>query len=365
MSWKPLGARSGPLPGTDEAVILPRNEPGGGWDLVAQATLRLHYARELSEVEVTFEAVVRELVPNTSGCLLVSDPWTLGLIFHRLPAGVGASALLFEQLAPGEEALHVPLAPGTVPSDALDSGEPTGVTSLEEVFLSLDPLRCRAAQAKLGVEHLQLFPLTVDGERLGLALTLAQRQPSTGQQAFMEVAAAHCALALRNVRDRDESQRLIDLDAITWVCNRRRLIQSLETELQRARHYGRTLSVVLLAFPEMRSLGERYGASATNRLLRRLAMKMSNALRAPDLVGRYSPSCFALLLPETDRAGAEAVARRLAEVSATVELADAVGTPIPPLTGTSSIATFPADGDTTRELLAAAEKGVGPAADGS
>jgi diguanylate cyclase (GGDEF)-like protein len=84
--------------------------------------------------------------------------------------------------------------------------------------------------------------------------------------------------------------------------------QSLEgrmrQELERARRYSLSFSLVLLGVDELRSMEERGGPAAADRLRDEVVDTLRRELRLPDFVVPHGGSEFAILLPETDQAGA-------------------------------------------------------------
>jgi diguanylate cyclase (GGDEF)-like protein len=82
------------------------------------------------------------------------------------------------------------------------------------------------------------------------------------------------------------------------------LDQRLRQELERARRYSLSFSLILLGVDELQSADERIEAEATIRLREGVAETLRRELRVPDLVVPYGPDEFAIVLPETDQAGA-------------------------------------------------------------
>jgi diguanylate cyclase (GGDEF)-like protein len=100
---------------------------------------------------------------------------------------------------------------------------------------------------------------------------------------------------------------LVDLahtDELTGLANRRRLFESLEHELARARRSGRPLSVAMIDLDHFKRYNDSFGHTAGDDLLRRFALRMARRVRAQDLVARYGGEEFCLVLPETETEGA-------------------------------------------------------------
>jgi diguanylate cyclase (GGDEF)-like protein len=96
------------------------------------------------------------------------------------------------------------------------------------------------------------------------------------------------------------------------------LDQRMREEFERARRYSLSFSLILLGVDEIRSVRERLGAEAADRLKREVADVLRRELRVPDFVVSYGNSEFAIVLPETGPAGARQSVIRVRERLAVV-----------------------------------------------
>lgn len=139
---------------------------------------------------------------------------------------------------------------------------------------------------------------------------------------------ADLAAAIDSVQ-RDKVRRLeerIATDPLTGAMSRLAVMEHLETECSRASRYGRPLSVVYLDVDGLKSTNDELGHRAGDDLLRKLTECVAANTRAADLFGRLSGDEFLLVLPETDLAGASAVAEKLSRVLAEESLHATCGT---------------------------------------
>lgn len=100
---------------------------------------------------------------------------------------------------------------------------------------------------------------------------------------------------------------LVDLahtDELTGLANRRRLFEALELEIARGRRSSRPLAVAMVDLDHFKRFNDAFGHTAGDELLRRFASRMTQRVRAQDLVARYGGEEFCLVLPETDARGA-------------------------------------------------------------
>ena len=108
-------------------------------------------------------------------------------------------------------------------------------------------------------------------------------------------------------------QQLADRDPLTGCYNRRFLQKGLLTaELERARRYGTPLSVVLCDIDHFKRINDTHGHAAGDQVLADFAGLLLTLTRdTVDSVVRYGGEEFLLVLPQTDLAGAHALAERI------------------------------------------------------
>jgi diguanylate cyclase (GGDEF)-like protein len=131
------------------------------------------------------------------------------------------------------------------------------------------------------------------------------------------------ALTVREYRRRlmdaeEELSQFRALDSVTGAGTYSQLKASLDAELARSRRYGRPAACLLFGFDDYPALRYELGREASDQYLARAIQAISGCLRGADRLFRVDTDQFVILLPETDLAGARAVAERLAAVLKTV-----------------------------------------------
>ena len=173
----------------------------------------------------------------------------------------------------------------------------------------------------------------------------------------------------RDVTDRKMLEQKMELlsrsDPLTGVFNRRRFDEALEVQLAHARRYRRGGALLIVDVDRFKQINDEFGHGAGDEALRAVARLLAENLRQTDTLGRDAAGLvarlggdeFALLLPETDVAGAEAVAGRLVDAIAAEPLE--VGGRQLQLGVSVGAATF-GEGDypSAEELLAAADRAM-------
>ena len=98
----------------------------------------------------------------------------------------------------------------------------------------------------------------------------------------------------------DLLRKLVFLDGLTGVFNRRYFDQQLSMEMARSMRNGSPLALIMLDVDYFKRYNDRYGHQAGDDCLRQIAMTIKEGLRRPaDLVARYGGEEFACILPET------------------------------------------------------------------
>ena len=101
-----------------------------------------------------------------------------------------------------------------------------------------------------------------------------------------------------------ELRFLADHDSLTGLLNRRRFRAELDQYVSFNARYGGRGAVMVIDIDGLKEVNDRLGHQAGDRLIRRVADVLRERVRATDLVARLSGDEFAVLMPQTDTAGA-------------------------------------------------------------
>jgi len=113
-------------------------------------------------------------------------------------------------------------------------------------------------------------------------------------------------------RQSDLMRKLVFLDGLTGVFNRRYLDQQLQVELARATRNKSPLALLMLDVDFFKRFNDLYGHQAGDDCLRAVATTLKENLRRPaDLVVRYGGEEFVCVLPDTSFDNAMAIAAAL------------------------------------------------------
>jgi diguanylate cyclase (GGDEF)-like protein len=156
-----------------------------------------------------------------------------------------------------------------------------------------------------------------------LEADLAESRRAFERQRY-ELEAAGQRLQLQNDELRRANEVLAQLsvtDGLTRLHNHRHFQDQFAREAKRADRTGQPLALALADIDDFKRLNDQLGHAAGDAVLRRAADVMSAQLRDSDFLSRYGGEEFALLAPQTDLAGAVALAEKLRIAIARADLA--------------------------------------------
>lgn len=106
--------------------------------------------------------------------------------------------------------------------------------------------------------------------------------------------------------------QIAHMDALTLLANRRQFDEIMAREWRRAIREQTPLSLIMLDIDRFKAFNDLYGHLAGDECLRAVATALTPIVRRPgDLVARYGGEEFALILPVTEAAGADTIARNV------------------------------------------------------
>jgi diguanylate cyclase (GGDEF)-like protein len=135
-------------------------------------------------------------------------------------------------------------------------------------------------------------------------------------------------------------------DPLTGVANRRAFFEAAEAEIRRSSRYRRDLTVAYLDLDDFKTVNDRYGHAAGDRVLLQVATAIRGSLRFNDLVARIGGDEFIILLPETGAEQANAVLRKVR-----LQLEEALRRDDCPVTASVGSVTFERPPDSVDEVV--------------
>lgn len=165
-------------------------------------------------------------------------------------------------------------------------------------------------------------------------------------------------LALETTNQR--LKRLVAVDALTGIANRRHFDRALDRETRRARRFGQPLSLIFLDLDEFKHFNDVYGHSRGDEVLRQAAQTLDETFRrGGDLVARYGGEEFAIILPGVDGRRAALYAERLRRRIWRLNIPNAASRVADRLTISGGVATLtPGVHASAEDLLRAADRAL-------
>jgi diguanylate cyclase (GGDEF)-like protein len=200
------------------------------------------------------------------------------------------------------------------------------------------------------------LPLISQGETIGvLALESARAGAFTPNDVQpLESVADICATAIQNARYFDRVRHMAYVDGLTGIFNRRYFEMRIAEEMERARRYDNALALIMVDLDHFKRLNDEFGHLLGDEVLRQVTTLFGQNLRKSDIVCRYGGEEFVLLMPQTAVEQATAAAEKLRKAIETWSFPGVAW----PVTISSGVSSFPADGDSRDALVSAADRAL-------
>ena len=108
-----------------------------------------------------------------------------------------------------------------------------------------------------------------------------------------------------------QAREVAQIDALTFLFNRRIIVRELQDEVLRAERYNNTLSISIIDVDKFKLVNDTYGHPVGDEVLKQVACQLRDHIRHPDTVGRYGGEEFLILLPNSNAIAATKQAIRL------------------------------------------------------
>ena len=171
----------------------------------------------------------------------------------------------------------------------------------------------------------------------------------SGEVGYLTRAFNTLVTRLREKESHGELEKLSLTDSLTGLYNRRHLMGTLASEVQRSRRLRRAFSVLLADVDRFKQYNDTHGHLAGDAALVKIAEVFRKTTRQVDCVARYGGEEFVVMLLEANIATAQLVAERIRARVAEQDLGEGK------LTLSIGLAEYPDGGETPEELIATAD----------
>lgn len=219
-----------------------------------------------------------------------------------------------------EESSHITFASGEgLPGRIWQSQEPEWI---EDCSICSGSVYLRTQLAiEAGLKAVFGVPILSENEILAI-LVFYQTEASSFQSRILELVRAvatqlsfplkQAQLKQQLQRANQELERLVNVDGLTQIPNRRHFDHRLRQEWMRMQRLDLPLSLILCDVDYFKRYNDYYGHLAGDDCLVQVAKILDQSVRrAADVVARYGGEEFGMILPYTNTEGAVAVAERI------------------------------------------------------
>jgi diguanylate cyclase (GGDEF)-like protein len=275
-------------------------------------------------------------------CLLMVDEAT-GELFYAVAVGSGCEDVNTLKLTSGESLARW----------VMERGEALVIANIGEDS-RIDPQS--GSQLFASPCSLVCVPVRSSGRTVAIMqLVNIDLQLYNRRAMLLQALADYAAIAIENARAVRRIQELSITDDCTGLYNARHMSTVLGEEVRRSQRFGFEFSVLFLDLDYFKRVNDEYGHLVGSKLLSQVGKVLRTNLRLVDTAFRYGGDEFAILLPQTSREAAIAVARRLAETFKNTEWLADEGISLQLRTSIGS-ATYPRDGNTPQEVVQRADE---------
>ncbi|MBI5893406.1 MAG: diguanylate cyclase [Deltaproteobacteria bacterium] len=210
------------------------------------------------------------------------------------------------------------------------------------------------------IRSIIVAPFGVRNKILGLLCAFKNR-PETFEWHDLELfttVAEHIAVSMENVRLYQETKLQAITDGLTGLYNHRFFRANLTVEIERASRYGHKLSLIILDIDHFKNYNDAHGHPQGDELLRGVAEFLRKGIRESDFACRYGGEEFAVILPETGKDAALALAERIRKNIAEHPFPFRETQPMGTISVSAGVAAFPADSKNIDDLIKKADKAL-------
>lgn len=176
-------------------------------------------------------------------------------------------------------------------------GKPLLVRDIEAEFPGLEKDR-----ARYNTKSFIIVPVRIKESIIGVISLTDKNDLSAFNEAdlkILNIISRHFALRIENIRLLQDNNSLLNLDSLTGLFSHRHLYDQIIEEIYRNERYHTPFSLLLLDIDNFSAYNRTEGYAAGDIVLKQLAGVIKKNTRKVDLVCRFGPEEFAVLLPET------------------------------------------------------------------
>ncbi|HAT1775227.1 diguanylate cyclase [Legionella pneumophila] len=200
-------------------------------------------------------------------------------------------------------------------------------------------------------------PLMAQNDIYGLLYLEVGLKFDENQQLLITAFAELTALALANVRLRENLRYQSIRDPLTGLYNRRYLEDFLFKQLHQAERTKASFAILMLDLDHFKKINDTFGHDAGDLVLKELGQILNNDIRLGDIAARYGGEEFVLLLYDIDAQAAKMKAENLRSAISNLQVKYGAQ-PVGQITASIGISVYPDDAKSPAEVIEAADKAL-------
>ncbi|HEV7846831.1 MAG TPA: diguanylate cyclase [Thermoleophilaceae bacterium] len=220
----------------------------------------------------------------------------------------------------------------------------------------------RAVAAQVREVHALSIGLrsVVDGPEYLGAISIARHgAPFTREEGeLLEYLAGQAVVSVENASLHETVERQATTDELTGLANVRAFLSILNREMERSRRFGSPLGLIMIDLDDFKHVNDTYGHQQGDQVLARVAGVLRDASRDLDAAARYGGEELAVILPQTDGAGAEMLAERIRAAIEALEVPRVGGGGSLSVTASLGVASVPENAQDGSDLIASADEAL-------
>jgi diguanylate cyclase (GGDEF)-like protein len=197
----------------------------------------------------------------------------------------------------------------------------------------------------------------VDGPEYLGAISIARHgEPFTREdEDLLEYLAGQAVVSIENASLHEAVERQAVTDELTGLANVRAFFSALDRELERGRRFDTPVGLVMVDLDDFKHVNDSYGHQQGDEVLAQVAGVLRDATRELDTAARYGGEELAVILPQTDGAGAALLAERMRAAVASLQVPRVGGKGTLSVTASFGVASMPENARDRSGLIAAAD----------
>ncbi|HEA4140833.1 TPA: diguanylate cyclase [Legionella pneumophila] len=200
-------------------------------------------------------------------------------------------------------------------------------------------------------------PLMAQNDIYGLLYLEVGLKFDENQQLLITAFAELTALALANVRLRENLRYQSIRDPLTGLYNRRYLEDFLFKQLHQAERTKASFAILMLDLDHFKKINDTFGHDAGDLVLKELGQILNNDIRLGDIAARYGGEEFVLLLYDINAQAAKMKAENLRSAISNLQVKYGAQ-PVGQITASIGISVYPDDAKSPAEVIEAADKAL-------